>query len=145
MIEPLTNFGENPSVIYHQFDDLRPALESVWSHPDEVTILFGMSSPKHLLGYLWVQKRLLCWVHSYPQKSLIPFKKNLVFLRGTTGDHTSWWDSHLPTSINWRLSNGFFDIVWLVVPEITGHATGTNFLEVPTICKVYFLGLCNGI
>jgi hypothetical protein len=31
------------------------------------------------LGYLWVHKRLLCWVHSYPQKSVIPLKKKTSF------------------------------------------------------------------
>ena len=28
---------------------------------------------------------------------------------------------------------------------INGHATGTDWLEVPTIYKAYFLGLCKGI
>ena len=41
--------------------------------------------PQAPLGYLWVQKRLLCWVHSYPQKSLIPLRKKPRFFARNNG------------------------------------------------------------
>ena len=38
------------------------------------------------------------------------------------------------------------DMTWPIqVQNINGHDSGTDWLEVPTIYKAYFLGLCKGI
>ena len=66
--------------------------------------------------------------------------------------HLAWYDRHLGITPNMELQHrsnvqqlGFKKATYDDLQQINGHDSGTDSLEVSSICKAYVSGLCKGI